>query len=491
MTNNCYNYQCDDCNGSFGCSNDAGNNNNNATTLSACGNVSSCPNSCSCSSTNNCGTYTCATTCTGTGIIDNGQCSNNGNTNSNNGSDASTTTNCDSSPWNSFTNCSNIPCSSLECTGGSASYGKYTCRSNGCSGWFCPNPPCSQDLTCVPTTLDITEPNFCLSLNSYCDNNGLGDLWYSDVTQSGGNYQCFRCSSSSTVSVTDESYLQDSTAINSGLVVLYFILGFGGASGIIFALAFCMNKHYNNNNQKSPSKTLKEKILGSVKGFFDGSSKESAMHYFINHHDFLSMTCLADPIHNNFLLNIRCFVNKFAVYIAVAFVFCGIDVANSVKKNTCEFDGRNGFTTSQTDYETSGTSSIELPTLNFKASALVWILNKFITLSIGYLKGKVFSNLKQAEKNKKFIVLVFSLIIEVVWVVVLASCIGAEKNITSTAQVPNKYSLYFQTIGVVIAFEWIGWSNVILVGKYLVGKMLEKKYLPIATSPTTATVVII
>lgn len=307
------------------------------------------------------------------------------------------------------------------------------------------------------------------------------------MTESGGQYQCFKCSDKSYVTVNSESYHSDSTAIDSGLVVMGFILGFGGASVIIGLITFFMNRHYNPPVKTSPTpkKTLKEKIQAMIEESLEKPSKDSFKHYFINNHDFFSMTCLADPAENNISLNFRCFVNTFTVYIAVAFIFCGIDVANSVKKNTCSFDGTSGFTSSQTIYESSGQSSVELPTVNAKASFLVWVLNFFITGSIGYLKDKVFENMKTAEKDRKFKLFVFSLIIEITWVIILASCIGVEKSMTSTAQVPNKYSLYFQTVAVATAIDWFGWNNLKIFGKQALVKVMAKKYERVITSATS------
>ena len=326
---------------------------------------------------------------------------------------------------------------------------------------------------------------------------------YSDVTETGGLYQCFRCSSEATVTIINENFHADSEAINQGYVVLFFILGFLGGAGIISAASFFMNSHYNPTPKISiPKSTIKigfkakvcyfikakwEMIKNLMKNMLEDPENKSLYYKFVNEHELLRMTCLRDPEKNSINLNLREFLNKVAVYVSVAFIFCGIDVSNAVKHNSCYFDGREGFTSSQASIEQGGQSIIELPKMNIKATALVWFLNFLILKSIGSLKAKVFNNMKKIEKTQKFMLYLFSLIIEVTWIIILISCIMAEKKITSTAEVPNKFSLYFETVAVVMAFNWFGWNNFIILAKPLIKKIFGKMkvYKVVPTMPTS------
>ena len=483
--NGCIKYTCTNgCgSGSTGCSTDP-------ITLPPCPKVASCDkNSCSCSGTSTCGKYTCST-CSGTGIYGGADCSSNGNL----------IFDCNSGIWSNFTNCYAVEqkCGSKNCISGAGNYGKYSCFTSGCSGWFCPNPPCTQNLECPPVTLDSHEPNLCISLNSLCNSSKLGDLIYSDVTLDGGFYQCFRCSGTNTVKVRDSSYREDSNAIDSGMAVLYFIIGFIVGSAAIYIAAYYMNKHYNppiktpTQSWKEKIKSTKETISSEIKNYcFKTKAKsESFTYHFLNNHELFSMTCLSDPLEHNRILNIRQNLNKLIINIALSLVFCGIDVSNSVKTNTCKFDGRNGFTSSATTYETNNLSTITLPTVSYKVTLLVFFLKNILILpSIGFLKGKVFTNMKQADKNKRFMLLVFSLIIEIVWIIIFVSCYEAEQNITSTAEVPDKISLYIKTVAIVAAMDWIGWNNIIIVISYFLNKYYgnKNKYEPAAITSPAAT----
>ena len=484
--NGCYNYICDGCKGSFGCWDST-----DPIPLPACTNVTSCAAvpTCSCSAPSNCGTYTCPTVCSGTGNVDGGQCSSIGK---------NITVDCNSAIWTQMRTCSDVQqkCASSNCKSGSYNYGKYQCFSNSCSGWFCPNPPCIQDLQCPQLELDLNDLNFCTTLNAQCNSLSLGDLIFSQVTEKGGYYQCFRCSDNKmgNVFVRDKSFREDSE-INSGMAILYFIVGFIGGSGLICLAAFKMNTHYNP-SKKGPKKSCEEwiqaqlrwilqKIIDAIKDILLGNIKsDNFKYYFINNHELFAMTCLSDPLEHNRILNIRSNIAKLMITIALSFVFCGIDVSNSVKRNTCSFDGRSGFTSSQTIYEKSSTSTIELPTLSYSIALLVFFLKSVLILpSIGYLKGLVFLNLKQAEKNKRYLLNSFALIIEISWVIILVSCLEAEKTITSTAKVDDKFSLYFKTIAIIAAMDWIGWNNIYIVGSYFLNKKLgKKKYEPAAIS---------
>lgn len=485
--NGCVNYICDGCKGSFGCLI-----NIDPFLLPACTNVTSCSavstTDCSCSASSNCGKYTCPTICSGTGIVDGGKCS----------STEKNTTNCNSGIWTQMRTCNDVQqnCAGSICNSGQYTYGKYQCTSNGCSGWYCPNPPCIQDQRCPDLKLDINEPNFCLSLNNYCNSYSLGDLIYSSVTEKGGSYQCFRCSNAymGTVNVIDQSIHEDSR-INSGMAVLYFILGFVGGSGLIFLAAYLMNKHYNP-PKKGPKKSCRESIqywFGWFKNkgaglitdeLFGGIRSENLKYHFINNHELFAMTCLSDPLEHNRVLNIRYNIAKLMISVALSFVFCGIDVSNSVKRNTCTFEGRNGFTSSQNIFEKGEKLTIELPTINYSITLLVFFLKSVLILpSISYLKGHVFSNLKLADKSKRFFLYSFALIIEIAWIIILVSCIEAEKTITSTAKLPDKFTLYFQTVAIVAAMDWVGWNNIKIVISYFLNKKFgKKKYEPTAIS---------
>ena len=494
--NGCSTYICDGCKGSFGCLV-----NIDPTPLPACTNVTSCASvpSCTCSARSNCGTYTCPTLCSGTGNVDGGQCSSIGQ---------NIPVDCNSGIWTQLRTCPEVQqkCASASCRSGEFNYGKYQCYgNNGCSGWFCSNPPCIQDLQCPQLELDLNDLNFCTTLNKKCNENSLGDLIYSSVTEKEGLYQCFRCSENKmgNVIVKDQSFREDSD-INSGMAVLYFIIGFIGGSGLIYLAAFSMNRHYNP-SKKGPKKSSKEwiqaqlrwsrqKIIDSIKNIFFGDIKsENFKYHFINNHELFAMTCLSDPLEHNRILNIRCNIAKLMITVALSFVFCGIDVSNSVKRNTCSFDGRNGSTTSQNILEKSSTSTIELPTLSYSIALLVFFLKSILILpSISYLKGIVYLNLKQAEKNKRFLLNSFALIIEISWVIILVSCLEAEKTITSTAKVEDKFSLYFKTIAIIAAMDWIGWNNINIVGSYFLNKKFGKKKYesaaissPVAAEPTT------
>ena len=203
--------------------------------------------------------------------------------------------------------------------------------------------------------------------------------------------------------------------------------------------------------------------------------------YWVSNHPFFVLFPVFEPVceEHIFSLEFRNLLNNFLVYSGVACVFCSIDYYNFMYLSNCVFDGRYGGSTNQKSSNTDFSFDNSKFDISGWHYVIVWLLKNSICYSVGYFKDNVFKQINRLGNKKKVkvgflttyertfegenkkkvnIVRLCSLLIEIVWIPILIACLMVEKKITTKINIPDKYTLYFDTVFLVMAGEYFTYN---------------------------------